>query len=263
MKNQSFHPRKIRIQETPKLDYEQLKARTINALNKLGQQKFSDEPGGYSLENWTKGTNVLLDEFERKIGDGRLTSEYVARRRELDDYLSRPVSTSSMDERISGIRKNIADVENAIDEERNRVSSKISNLKDEEARCSEELAQEKRRISELTTAQSSDSFFKRLLGGNTKASTKNSESKVKELQSRLDAFPGEILEQQRLFKSIDQPAESPLAEKWKELESLQTSLKALEREKLEKTQLVKERQEITASLADAISRMHAPEPNPA
>ena len=73
MKNRSFHQRKIRIQETPKLDFDQLKARTITALNKLGQQTFSPEPGGYALENWTRGVKILLDEFEEKAGAARVS----------------------------------------------------------------------------------------------------------------------------------------------------------------------------------------------
>ena len=65
------------------MDYNQLKTRTIIALDKLGHQKFSSEPGGYSLENWMKGVNLLLDDFEEKMGAARLPSAYAERRREL------------------------------------------------------------------------------------------------------------------------------------------------------------------------------------
>jgi hypothetical protein len=257
MKNQPFHQRKIRIRETPELDYEQLKNRTVIALNKLGQQKFSAEPGGYSIENWIRGVNVLLDEFEEKMSEGRLPADYFERRRELNTRLSEPVSTSSIDKTISEIKQSIADVEGRIEAEKSRIASRIIELKDEQTRCSANLAQEQRRISDLATEPRSDSFFKRLFAGNSKASTKNTETKVQELESRLRALPDEILEQQRHLKLVGMGSPgSPFAEEWSVLDSLQAKLQALESERLERVQLVKEREQVTTSIADAISRIH-------
>jgi hypothetical protein len=255
MKNQSFHQRKIRIPDTPKLDYDQLKSRTIIALNKLGQQKFSTEPGGYSLENWIKGVNILLDEFEGKMGEGKLSSDYVQKRRELVDRLSAPISTLPIDKSISELRQNMADVEARIDSGRAQIVSRLVELRSEQDRSSAELVQEQRRISTLTTDQNSNSFFKRLFVGDS-TSAKDSGTKVKELESRLDVLSNETLQQQKLLKSIDRHSpESPLVEEWKALESLQTRLGALENERLERVQLVKEREEITTSIANTISRM--------
>jgi hypothetical protein len=256
MKNQPFHQRKIRLPETSELDYDQLKSRTVIALNKLGHQKFSTEPGGYSLENWTRGVNILLDEFEVKMGEGKLSSDYVAKRHELNDCIARPVSTSSIDESISDLSKNLTDAQGRINAGREQLVSRIVELKNERDRCSTELVQEQERISSLDTNQKPDSFFKRLFAGNSKTLEKNSESKVKELESRIGALSDEILGQQGLLRSFDQHSqESPFAEDWKTLESLQTRLGALESERVEKVQLVKEREEITASIADTISRM--------
>jgi hypothetical protein len=256
MKNRPFHQRKIRIQETPELDYNQLKSRTIIALEKLGQQKFSAESGGYSLENWIRGVNVLLNEFEEKMGEGRLSSEYIERRRELSDRLSKPISTSSIDKNISEIRQTMADVEGRIEAGRARIASRLVELKDEQARFSTDLEREQRRIAGLATEPRQDSFFKRLFVGNSKAPAKNSEAQIKEIESKLSALPDAILEQQKLLKSVDtRSPESPLAEEWKMLDSLQTRLQALESERLESVQLVKEREETTASVARAISRM--------
>jgi hypothetical protein len=257
MKNQPFHQRKIKIRETPELDHDQLKNRTIIALNKLGQQKFSAEPGGYSIENWIRGVNVLLDEFEEKMGEGRLPADYFEKRRELNTRLSEPVSTSSIDENISEIKQSITNVEGRIEAEKARIACRIIELKDEQTRCSTNLAQEQRRISDLATEPRSDSFFKRLFAGNSKTSTKNTETKVQELESRLHALPDEILGQQRHLKSVEMGSPgSPLAEEWSVLDSLQAKLQALEDERLERVQLVKEREQATASIADAISRMH-------
>ena len=254
MKNQSFHQRKIRIPETPKLDYDQLKSRTIIALNKLGQQKFSTEPGAYSLENWTRGVNILLDEFEGKMGEGKLSPDYVQKRRELIDRLSKPISTLPIDNSISELKQNVADVESRIDSERAQIVSRLVELRSEQDRCSAALVQEQRRISTLTTDRGSNSFFKRLFVGDSKTSAKDTGIQVKELESRLDVLSNEILGQQKLLKSVDQRSpESPFVEEWKALESLQTRLGALESERLERVQLVKEREEITASIANTIS----------
>jgi len=255
MKNQPFHQRKIRIPETPNLDYDQLRSRTIIALGKLGQQKFSVEPGGYSLENWIKGVNILLDEFEEKAGEGKVSSDYLARRRELNDLLSKPVSTPSIDRSISEIEQNLADVEGRIEVGRARLASKLAELKSEQASCSAELIREQERISNPDADQPSDSFLKRLFGGNSRPSAKDSGIHAKELESRLEVLTNEILGQQKLLKSVDlHSPESPYAEEEKTLESLNARLEALESEKLERVQLVKEREEITASIADAISK---------
>lgn len=255
MKNQPFHPRKIRIQETPVLDHEQLKSRTIIALKRLGEQRFSDELGGYSLDNWTKGMNILLDDFEERMGEGRLPSEYLARRRELNTLLSNPVSTDSIDRDISETRQKIADVDGRIGAERERITSKIAELNGEQARNSAELARERERVSKPAAEGSSGSFFRRLVGGNPKT-PKDSSSRVEESESRLGVLNTEILEQQRLLKSTERRSpESPLAEEWKVLESLQARLGALESERLENLQLVKVREGFTTSIADAIAKI--------
>lgn len=261
MKNQSFHQRKIRLPETSELDYDQLKSRTVIALDKLGHQKFSTEPGGYSLENWIKGVNVLLDEFEEKMGEGRLSPDYISKRHELNDRTSEPVSTSTIDESISDLTRNLAEVRGRIDAGREQLVSKLVDLKNERDKCSTELAQEQKRISDLATNQKPDSFFKRVFGGGSKASTKDPETNVRELESRIGALSDEILGQQGLIRLFDQHSpESPFAEDWKTVESLQTRLEALGSERVEKVQLVKERDEITASIAETISGL-APESN--
>lgn len=254
MKNQSFHRRKIRIQETPKLDHDQLKSRTIIALNRLGQQKFSTEPGGYSLSNWVKGMNILLGEFEEKMGLGNISEDYVEKRSELNNLLARPILTSSIDGSISGLKQNAAEVEGRIAEGRARLVSRVAELKGEQDSCTTELVREQERAPSLAT-ENSGSFLKRLFLGDSKTSARDTE-KIKEPESRLEALSKEVLEQQKLIKLVNQHSpKSPFAQEWKALESLQTRLEALESERLEKVQLVKEREEIASSIANAISKI--------
>jgi uncharacterized protein with von Willebrand factor type A (vWA) domain len=256
MKKQEYHQRKVRFFETTQLDNEELKTRTIIALDKLGHQKFSTESGGYSLENWIRGVSLLLDEFEKKVGAAKLPSEYAEKRRELTDCLSKPVDLSLIDDNMSELKQNEMEVVRRFDEARERTASRIDELQNELVRCTAELEEEKRRLSSEAAEQHSRSFLRRLFGGNSTSPASISEDKTKELESRLRTLPSEILEQKKSRKSIDQrSSESPWAEEWRKLESLQVRLKELENERSKKIQLVREREEITASIASIISRI--------
>lgn len=256
MKKQEFRQYKTRSSRTARQEYEELKTRTIAALDKLGHQKFSAESGGYSLENWTKGVNLLLDEFEEKVGATKLPPEYAEKRREMNDLLSRPVDLSSINEKISELGEAEAEVSRKIDEARTLTSSRIEGLQSELATCSADLEEEKRRLSGVAAVQRSRPFFGRLFSGNSKSTANASEEKVKELESKLSTLTDEILERQKSLKSIDQRSpESPCAEEWEKLELLQAGLERLKDEKLDREQLVREREEITASIANAISKI--------
>ena len=256
MKKQDIHHRKVRFSEATPIDNDQLRTRTIFALNKLGHQKFSSEPGGYSLENWIRGLNLLLDDFEEKIGAAKLPPDYANRRRELTNWLSKPVDLSSIDKGISELRQSEEEILRKLDEARTQNSSRIDELRAEMARRSAELEEEKRRVSSIATEQRSDSIFKRLFGGNSKPPVDASENRVEEMESRLRVLANEILEEQKSLKSIEEHSSlSPLAEEWGRLESLQARRRELENERLEKVQLVREREELTASIAETISRI--------
>jgi len=199
--------------------------------------------------------NVLLDEFEEKVGTTRLSPEYLERRHELNVLLSKPVSTSSIDEDISELRANTSQIESRIEAERALIVSRISELKAEQIRFSGELQLEQRRVADATAVQGTDSLFNRLFG-RSKAPTNDPESRIKEIESELSILPNRVLEQQKQLKMIDlRSPQSRFAEEWNKLESMQAQLNELEKERLDRTQMVKERVEVTGSIADAISRM--------
>ncbi|HUI24294.1 MAG TPA: hypothetical protein VLY82_07895, partial [Nitrososphaerales archaeon] len=82
------------------------------------------------------------------------------------------------------------------------------------------------------------------------------EIRIEELESKLASLPNELLEQQKQLKMIDlRSPESRFAEEWNRLDSMQTRLKELEQERLDRVQLVKERAEATGLIASAISRI--------
>lgn len=255
MKNQSFHRPKIRIQEIPTLGFDQLKAKTINALDKLGKQKFSAEPGGYSLENWIRGVSLLLDDFEEKAGAARLSKDYQATRRELDSRLSKPPLVAPIDAEMAELTAGISSIEGRIESERTRIVSRISELKATKEKLSAELAAEQEHAADASLAQEDDSLFRRLLRGKKTAATSN-EGKIRELESKLAALPDEMRDQRTLLKLMDlHTPESRFAEEWRRLESMQSKLKELEAEKRDRTQYVREREEVMGSMAEAISRL--------
>jgi len=261
VKGQSFHQRKIKLPETPKLDREELKARTITALHRLGEQRFSEEPGGYSLENWIHGVNVLLDDFEEKMGAANLSSEYAVSRRLLTDFVSKPVDVSSIDGEISELKGKMAEIDGKFDETRTRIHARIDELKKEQATYSDELAREQKKLAEAPAEQNSGSFLKRIFRGNSNAPMEESKAEIEELESKLRVLPGQLLDQHKLMRSMeDHSPESPLADEWKELEELRARSAALEKERAETTELVRERAELTDSVAKAISEIPPPKP---
>ena len=234
-------------------DYEQFKARTIIALNKLGHQRLSSEPGGYSLENWIKGVNLLLDDFEEKMGPVKLPLEFVERRRELSYWLSKPVDLTSIDRSISEFVLSEEEIRKKLQDTRRKSSSRIEELRTEQAARTAELEEEKERLS-ISVPEQRPSVFRRLFGDNTTHSVDTAESRVEDLESKLRVLSSAMLEEQKSLKSFDQhSSESPWAEEWRRLETLEARRKELEDERLEKLQLVKEREELTASIASLIS----------
>ena len=241
---------------TPQVDHEQLKTRTIIALDRLGHQKFTSEPGGYSLENWVRGVNLLLDEFEKKIGPENLPPDFAQRRRELAYWLSKPADLSSIDNRLSDLMHEEEEIVRRIKEARARCSSRIEELRTEMAMRSTELEVKKRQLSAMTADRRSDSIFKRLFGGTSAPAVYAIDDEVKEIESRLLILDNGILQEQKSLRSIDERStESPWVEEWRRLEVLQAKQRELENERLEKSQLAREREELTASIADMISRI--------
>lgn len=242
--------------DTLEQDAEYLKNRTIIALGRLGQQKFSPEPGGYSLENWTKVVNLLLDDFEKRLGTENLTSEYVQKRRELTSWLSRPIDLTSIDGDISATRSNEDEIKRKLREVKIQTSSKIVHLKDELNKRSDLLEEKRAKLSSgQDMGQRSGSLLKRLFGREPSSSA-SALIEVEQLESDIQALSDEVLKQEKDLKSIERhPFESPWADDWKELVSLQTRLKGLEMERSEKLQLANEREELTTAIANAIVRI--------
>jgi len=239
-----------------KVDYNELKERTIIALDKLGHQKFSSEPGGYSLEYWMKGVNLLLDDFEREVGKGKLPTGFSERRRQLTEFLLKPVDTSSIDGSISELKMKEGEVTRKVQTARGQVASRLGELQKELDSWSAELEKGREEAAASGAGEPPRSILGRLLGRAQTSSAKASQAQARESEQKIQSLTEEISRQRKLLKSIDQRSpQTPLAEEWKVLESIQARVGELEGERMEKVQLVKERVEVTASLADVISKM--------
>ena len=251
MKNYPFHQKKVKFQEAPGQDFDRVRDRTIIALKRLGEQTFSPDPGGYSIENWARGVNTLLDDFEGSVGQGKLSPEYASKRRQLHELLSRPVATGSTDGKIAEARREIAAIEEKIEAEKARIAAKLAGLKADQARCSAELELE-RKADPGPPQPRPGSFLGRLLGQGPKAQPANT-ARMVELESRAEALAVEIGEQKALLRSVE--AGSPAAEEQERLAPLLARLGSLESERSDSLQLVRERREITGSIADSIAAM--------
>ena len=257
MKDQALRKYRESLAETAEGDMEQLKERTAIALNKLGHQKFLDEPGSYSLENWMKGVKILLDDFEEKMGTKRLTAEYLEKRRELTERLSMPVDVSAIEKDTQELKQSEEELVRRFAEERARTASKIGELEGELARKSTELEKEKKRLSSAIVVQNHRSSLSRLFRGRSAPAVVVSEDRVEELESKIRELHDEAVEQQRRLRSIDLHAGPPWAGEWARLESMRAKMKELNDERLAKVQHVMDREETTTSIANAISEISA------
>jgi len=248
----------VKYSDPAQPDFDQVKARTMAALDKLGHQKFAAESGGYTLENWVRGVGLLLDEFEKRVGEARLPKEYVEKRRLLTDYLLRPVDTSAIDDSISELRQKEAEVVRKLGGERDRTKARIEELRREAAERTAEQTKSEAQPSDLPEPTRPGSFFRRVFSRGSASAAREQNEKRAESEKKLQSLQRELSEQQKVLKSIDQRSpDSPTAEDWKSLDSLQGRIRELENERLEKTQQVIERAEFATSLAEVISRVGA------
>ena len=229
------------------------------ALDRLGHQKFSTEPGGYGLENWMKNFKMLLDDFEEGVGQANLPVDYAEKREELTANLLKPIDTSTIDAEIEGIKREEEQWTKRREDERARLNGKLEALRTEQDRTSGELAEYKKRLAgqDGNGERTPRPFFKRLLGGRSSpVRTEPSEDRLKELESTLESLRREIAAQQRtrgLLNEMDAPSDSPYAEERRKLESLRTSLQKLEALRTDVVQLTAERERVTSAIAGLIS----------
>lgn len=248
-KKQEYHTHKGAYREAEQLDPEQVRQRTILALDKLGHQVLSTEPGGYDLEHWTKNFNSLLDDFEDKVGEDNVTDEFRMRRQEAVAYLSQRAGPSAPDSEVAKLLAEEEEARRSLEEAEKANALKLNSLREQRDACAKELKAKRQELLEITEARQSRQFFSRLMRAGP--SPRDAESKVKELEVKLGELEDEI-ERSRKARA----AESGGAiEAQRRLDAARAKLLELQSSRRDEVQLSKEREMATQTISSIIASM--------
>lgn len=257
-KKQEFHKHKIRFVEEETLNFDELKSKVSIAIEKLGNQVFSNEPGGYSFDNWLTSYNLLLDDFEERASQRNLPKEYYDARQRLTAKLLEPIDVSDIDTDIKKceqeidsvklhISKSLKESQNRLDQQK-RENTKIEELKRVQTQSIKELEDAQ---DELEATRSKQSLFSKLFS--------RSSSSIDTLRSKVDSLTeknGEITRDiQRLQedRDVENSSGNDLNNLRDKLVSLQQDVGELQGRKLEREQLGEKRKQITVELSNVIS----------
>jgi hypothetical protein len=254
-KKQEFHiHRRAYIQESERLNPEEVRARTILALDRLGHQVLSTEPGGYDLQDWLKSINSLLDDFQEKIGNDRIPAEFRTRCRESLQSLALTSPSASADSEIEKLTQEEEAARSAFADLERQAGERLASLRGERDSSSRELKLEKEKLASMREAKRSRTFFSRLTGAGQ--STTQAEAKVAELESKLRRLEDDI---DRTRKARSAPgatsvgeANSSNVEARERLEGIRNRLFELQSAKQEMLQLGREREVAAKAISDSI-----------
>ena len=257
-KKQDYHVRKRgHVQETEELDLEQVRARTTLALDRLGHQVLSTEPGGYDLDDWMRNLNSLLDDFQEKVGPDLVTDEFRERRRAALLSLARPPSSTEPDSEIERLTQEEAAAKATLAELERKAAAKLAELKDEREACEKELKAAKQKLADLRAAKQSRPFFSRLMGSGPP--TEQAEARVAELEGKSNKLTEEIEKHRKVRSGLGagSPAEGDSgAQARQSLEEAQKRLGELRSARQEMLQLSHEREVATKALSELIASMN-------
>lgn len=252
------------------MSFEQLKERVSTGLDRLGNQVFSFEPGGYSFHNWMTSINLLLDDFEEKCGPVNLPREYFDARLEMSAELQKPVDTTEADTEIQRLEKEILSNEENISEiarrsqkeaveERHQDDSKIQRLKKERTQTDIEIEKAKADLDEQKR-KANQSLFKRLFSSSEAVRVAQEKldsltARREEIEENMKMLEEDRSERQGVIKNFDHE----ISELRLTLEDLRRNLGEVESKKQEAMQLSDKRREVTKSMSIIISSLHLSE----
>ncbi|MHB8567105.1 MAG: hypothetical protein ACYC7D_06390 [Nitrososphaerales archaeon] len=268
-KKQEFHRHKIKYVEEQHLDFIELKERVMLSLQKLGQQVFSSEPGGYSLQDWMRSFNFLLDDFEERAGGTNLSKEYFDKRQALTAEILAPIDTSDIDQQAEGIRKEEDEIKlklleqgiartQRLDQEKRSADSKIGSLKKERNNALLQIKREKEHVTKSEREPvKSPSLFKRFFSRSSTETLDPNERKIKELEQKAEKLQDEIQALENENDSKTSQANSANKDQIKEeserLATLRERLGELEASRAQRMQLSEKRERITKAMSEMIS----------
>jgi hypothetical protein len=243
--------------EEKEVDLGAAKARALEGLDHLGKQKFTAGPGGYDLKHWLKSLNLLLDDLESKVKAEEMPAGYAEKRAEVNARFAAGVDTSKVESEVEMIRKEEAEIKSTFDREKERITARLVTLKVEKDGKGKEIEAQKAALEEIRAKRKSASFFSKLVG-RSGPPTEPVELKIKELEKGSASLEDEALNLQSVRASIERDGGKPSGlyeQQWIRLDAIGVRLTELEAEMQEKSQLAKEREEATASLAELVSKI--------
>jgi hypothetical protein len=261
-KKQDYHRTKRRSAREDNTDVEKIKARTITALEHLGQQKFSAEPGGYNVQGWVKSLTLLLEDFESKVGADKLPAEYSAAKERVLLEFSKSRDNSELEGKIETLRREEVEIKTKLDRESQRIATRLIEVRNDSERQSKALESEEADLAKLNAERQQASFFSKLLGRRG-PETKPVEDKVKELKSLLSALESERESLANARDSIDKrpnPAEDPFGSDWKRIEEVGGQIAQLEAEMNERMQRAEDRSKAATDLTAVIATIPSVKP---
>ncbi len=261
-KKQDYHIRRRgHFQEEGQLNPEEVRARTIIALDRLGHQVLSSE-GGYGLQDWLRSLDSLLDDFQEKVGEGHVTEEFRAKRQAAVASLTSPPADAATDEEISKATQEESSARAALEELERKAAERLASLREERDACAKDLKVEKEKLEELRAAKQSRQFFSRLVRSGP--STEQSEKTVESLEAKLNKL-GEEIERSRKARSVlgatdEGKGEAAYPEAERRLEDARNRLISLQEDRKDRVQLTKEREAATKAISEMISSLRLDSP---
>jgi hypothetical protein len=264
-KKQEYHMHRGHFHEEEQLSPEQLRARTVLGLDRLGHQVISMEPGGYDLQAWVRSLNSLLEDFEEKIGPEKVTDEFRKRRDEALAPLAAPSASGDVDSEIRKLTEEEEVARTVLSDLDRQTGEKIASLREQRDACQKALKVERERLAEFKATKQSRQFFSRLIRSGP--STADAEEKVSELESKLKELEDEMerSKKARIGKGDGAPKGTDPArvQAQERLEEIRKRLFELQSASQGRLQLALEREVATKAIADAISSMKVGGASPA
>jgi hypothetical protein len=257
-KKQEFHTHKRwHDQDAERPDPEEVRARTMLALDRLGHQVISTEPGGYDLEDWLRSLNSLLDDFQERIGPDRVSEEFRARRQEAVEVLMSRSKPGGANPEIERLIHEEGEARKTLDEAQEKAAARLASLREERDSLERELKAERQRLAELREAKQSRTLFSRMLRAGP--STEEAEASVAKLGSDLRRTEEEIERARKTRSAAAGPAgqegNSTVFEAQQRLEAVRRELMDLQSAVQSSLQLASERELATQKISGAISSM--------
>jgi hypothetical protein len=255
-RKQEYHShRRPYDQGAERADPEQARARTMLALDRLGHQVLSNEPGGYDLEHWMRTLNSLLDDLLEKVGPENVPKEFASEREQALIGLAMVTRSPDFEIEMEALRREEQEARSALELGERKRAEKLTQLKERRLDLERELKGKREEFLELRKRSQSRGLFSRMIRSGP--SIQQEEESIKTLEADLRAL-GEEIERSRHENGGDGAAERLQAQR--KLEDVRARLSELQASRENSLQLSQQREAATQRLSALISSWTLPVP---